>query len=596
MQAINQMQSLRSIMEGKKTRHQEILECFEHDEYKKIYLEWHSYGAVLTEAAITQDQIQQLFGAIEAGVKAGNNIDALGTTTSAGSVPKRGILGSISNSWLKFKDKIAQSGPVSGFDVAFDKLQGKVLSAAGGEKGMVGKALQKYKDFATKYPKMQGAIYAGIAILAGLSGWGLGGAAILGGIRTIDRLLQGDRLSSALWKGFKTGAVSAAMGQLSGGGGGGGGGNPDFGPGEVPGNTTYTVQSGDTLSDIAARTHTSVDELMKANPQLTNPDVLRAGQDINLVGSTGQSVYQGGVGTASDTMNKIGTGQYTDSPISRAAAAKAGLRESIDYNKIERNWQIKRELKLPISSAIYLTPIGVAKVFEAIERQQMINEGIWDSIKGAAKAGWNTATGGITKDKLDNFWRRNYREYSQAESVDTNTVIDFLRRMGVKDGLIKTTFDSLKIPMEPVTPTNPPPSPTEPTSPEPTKPGPSPEPTSPEPSPGPGPSPEPTSPEPSPGPGPGPSPEPTSPEPGSTGPKPGQEFEFPGSNVMFKYTPQWLTADGKPAGPAAEKVLNQLASGVQKADLDQRDLISARRNLYKGAPGMTESKKLKQKK
>lgn len=77
--------------------------------------------------------------------------------------------------------------------------------------------------------------------------------------------------------------------------------------------------------------------------------------------------------------------------------------------------------------------------------------------------------------------------------------------------------------------------------------------------------------------------------------KAGTEIEMPGTNIKFKYSPQWVTADGKPASSASEKVLNQLASGVSKADVPAGDLIAARRNLYQNAVGMGayESKKRK---
>lgn len=78
----------------------------------------------------------------------------------------------------------------------------------------------------------------------------------------------------------------------------------------------------------------------------------------------------------------------------------------------------------------------------------------------------------------------------------------------------------------------------------------------------------------------------------SSTPQPGKEIEFPGSNVKFTYSAQWLTPDGKPASEPAEKVLTQLATGVSPADLNINDITSARRNLYKGAPGMTENKKV----
>jgi LysM repeat protein/uncharacterized protein YbaA (DUF1428 family) len=45
---------------------------------------------------------------------------------------------------------------------------------------------------------------------------------------------------------------------------------------------TYTIKPGDTLSEIAAQNKTSIDSLMKANPQITDQDVIRAGDTLNF--------------------------------------------------------------------------------------------------------------------------------------------------------------------------------------------------------------------------------------------------------------------------------------------------------------------------
>ncbi|MGH2542626.1 MAG: trypsin-like peptidase domain-containing protein, partial [Ardenticatenaceae bacterium] len=45
---------------------------------------------------------------------------------------------------------------------------------------------------------------------------------------------------------------------------------------------TYTVQTGDTLGSIAARQGTSVSAILGANPQITNPNVIRVGQQLFL--------------------------------------------------------------------------------------------------------------------------------------------------------------------------------------------------------------------------------------------------------------------------------------------------------------------------
>lgn len=44
----------------------------------------------------------------------------------------------------------------------------------------------------------------------------------------------------------------------------------------------YTVQSGDSLSRIAAANNMTLAQLLAKNPQITNADVIRAGQVINL--------------------------------------------------------------------------------------------------------------------------------------------------------------------------------------------------------------------------------------------------------------------------------------------------------------------------
>jgi spore coat assembly protein SafA len=47
---------------------------------------------------------------------------------------------------------------------------------------------------------------------------------------------------------------------------------------------TYVVQAGDTLSGIAEKFEVSLSDLEKANPQITNPDLIFPGQLINIPG------------------------------------------------------------------------------------------------------------------------------------------------------------------------------------------------------------------------------------------------------------------------------------------------------------------------
>ncbi|MEW6729926.1 MAG: LysM peptidoglycan-binding domain-containing protein [Acidobacteriota bacterium] len=51
------------------------------------------------------------------------------------------------------------------------------------------------------------------------------------------------------------------------------------------GNNTYTVKSGDTLSEIAQRNGVSLSSLIAANPQIKNPSLIFPGQQINVPAS-----------------------------------------------------------------------------------------------------------------------------------------------------------------------------------------------------------------------------------------------------------------------------------------------------------------------
>lgn len=55
---------------------------------------------------------------------------------------------------------------------------------------------------------------------------------------------------------------------------------------QTTGNTTYTIQWGDTLGNIAARNGTSINAILTVNPQIWNADLIYPGQVINLPGST----------------------------------------------------------------------------------------------------------------------------------------------------------------------------------------------------------------------------------------------------------------------------------------------------------------------
>lgn len=78
--------------------------------------------------------------------------------------------------------------------------------------------------------------------------------------------------------------------------------------------TKYTIKSGDTLSGIAAANKTTVSELMKLNPSITNANLIYAGSSINLPGTSNK--------TTTKTQTTTQTNKYTPTVSKETTQAK----------------------------------------------------------------------------------------------------------------------------------------------------------------------------------------------------------------------------------------------------------------------------------
>lgn len=104
------------------------------------------------------------------------------------------------------------------------------------------------------------------------------------------------------------------------------------------GSSTYTIKPGDTLSQIAANSGTTVDALAKAN-SITNPNLIMAGQTLTIPGATG--VQQGlgsilgnifGGGTPSSTTTgtmQQGLGQLLGGQQSSSGFGGGGILDTV---------------------------------------------------------------------------------------------------------------------------------------------------------------------------------------------------------------------------------------------------------------------------
>jgi hypothetical protein len=307
-----------------------------------IYRNFKGIGRYIAERKLTEPEILQVFADAEAGMTdkgTGANRTFLGrgkdtTVDFAGGLKDAvsGVLNSIQN-----------SVPVAAVDVAYDQATDALANVAGGQKGQVMAAIKKYRNLVKEYPKTAGFAKAALVAIAGLATGGAGLPAIAGLTYALDSAIKGDKLSSVIGKGAGTAALAAAGQSIFGGAAQPGTDGTDSVAGLVdptPDLATYTVKSGDTLSQIAQANDTTVQDLVGLNPQLAsaggatggqsmNPDVLFSGQQITLPpGTPGADVYAGGVGTNANTMADIAKGQVPDSAITQGMAAKGQVAAS----------------------------------------------------------------------------------------------------------------------------------------------------------------------------------------------------------------------------------------------------------------------------
>lgn len=164
----------------------------------------------LCEVALAPDQIQQLFKDIEKG--AGRS--ALGKAGDA----VKGAKDKISDAWFnKFGGMLQSSAPVQAFDQKFEDIKSKIAA----KNPELAAKLAKYGEFAKNNPNLHkfllgiagsAAAALGVALAGGIGAGALAvgtGAGIATGIINIaDRLLQGQKASTAIGRGATAGAVA----------------------------------------------------------------------------------------------------------------------------------------------------------------------------------------------------------------------------------------------------------------------------------------------------------------------------------------------------------------------------------------------------
>ena len=165
---------------------------------------------ILCEVALQPDQIQQLFKSIETG--AGRSM--LGKAGDAVGAAKD----KISDVWFnKFGGMLQSSAPVQAFDQKFEEIKASIAA----KNPKLAAKLAKYGEFAKSNPNLHKFLLAiagsaaaalGVAVAGGIGATalavGTGTGIAVGIVNIADRLLQGQKASTAIGRGATAGAIA----------------------------------------------------------------------------------------------------------------------------------------------------------------------------------------------------------------------------------------------------------------------------------------------------------------------------------------------------------------------------------------------------
>ena len=251
-----------------------LYENLDYSQTKSVQL-WESAGYKLKEAQLTADQIDSIFTAVERGLTdAGSNRTMIGQGKDA--------MSAVNKAWEDLKTKVQDSGPIKNVDAAYDSAVAKIEKGLGGPDNAISKVIMGYRKFAKEHPIAQGIIYSALIAAAGISGAGLGGAAVLGLLKMTDKLLQGEKFSSAAYSGAKTGAMAYGASKL--------GdylkGKPEGGDGAIP--------KGDMQQGLAAD-QAFQDRILNKFPPDKGYTFDSSGDSLQVFDSTGRKVFTGDI-------------------------------------------------------------------------------------------------------------------------------------------------------------------------------------------------------------------------------------------------------------------------------------------------------------
>lgn len=191
-------------------------------------------------------------------------------------------------------------------------------------------------------------------------------------------------------------------------------------------NATYIVQAGDTLGQIAKKHKISLEDLLEANQQITNPNLIHVGQAITIPSLTpvvipqppaGPPILYDGIHPAPGT-TVANQAKYSTPPLTNTALARdpTVYAQVIDQFAVGHNprhlpaqgntfcnifmWDVTRAMGVEIPHWVDASD-SIAVPFSDGAREITINSGVDWLQKHAAAQGWKTADPQAAQDSAN---------------------------------------------------------------------------------------------------------------------------------------------------------------------------------------------------
>jgi len=421
---------------------------------------------VLCEVALTPDQIQQLFTAVEKG----SDRSTLGKGLDAA----KAAPGKISDAWFnKFGGMLQDSSPVKAFDQKFEEIKSKIAA----ENPELAAKLAKYGAFAKDNPKLHkfllgiaGSVAAalGVAVAGGVGASvlaiGTGTAIAVGIVNIADRLLKGEKASTAIGRGATAGIVAGISAAAM------------AGIGKwAAGLREKSIPIGDTgLETISYKATRKLSSFGMEHTEMTQGFDVVVDADAASGIRSAIKAMQNGDTTAFTELQRLGrmvhsadyqaqmkdiAGAVKDIAFSndsllqwikgltQAASAVGGAAAGQAAGAAgEKPAATPAPKESFISNGKKLSEGQIYMVFNRVCAQQQLNEGPLDFIKGAAAKGMDklktvgkNLTTKFTADKLNSAWQK------AGSPTDSEEVAKILTAAGVGDDVVKKVYTDLKI-------------------------------------------------------------------------------------------------------------------------------------------------------